>query len=686
MYLLKKYSYLSFILIFSLTIFLFGINDLEEYRRGTFSTIIFWSDLSSFFSSFFDFYGPGTKVPLGPGPFLHPLNFLLFDLKIYYTAITIFHLYIQLIFTQRILKFYKIKYNSSILSILLIFSIPNVLFGLSEDWISCFISYTLLPPVFYYLIKILEIKSKISYYKFSLIFCFWIINGTLSHISLYIIFLFIFFLLSIKNSNHLKNIFDKTFIICLSLILLILGDRLFYIIRELSYFDGYRIFQSTHDLRHFIEIFFPFKNFLSDFPINRLPGNPILIYSSLFFSSISILLFLRSFNKTSKQISLKFFLKKLNKDLNFKFSILFLLFLFFSIIPVLGYINAVGAGYLARDIYIYIAIFILFINYKKINFKLKFLFNFLLIFYGFLFFGLLVSDRLNLRENNFVLNKNIKSSFISDLKSLNLKKNDYKRVYISPNLMDQFAFKYKSDGIYAITDLIKFNLAPFNGDFKLTSMKYFGDERNVMAGFIDSHIELMTNDFFLNSYKINYLMITSSELSKFNFPKNYNLIKSIKTSYDEILLFERNVVNYSINEKNFNILKKNLSNCKVRTLINKKFVNTNSHLDCFLKNRDLFKPENYKLERKSNGKFVIENFKTNNYILLPFVFDSAWHSKNFDILQLENYLLFLKKRKLTSENEITIEYFDKQRFILKILSTITFFSLLIIVLKKSLKI
>ena len=129
MYLLKKYSHLSFILIFSLTIFLFGINDLEEYRRGTFSTIIFWNDISSFFSSFFDFYGPGTKVPLGPGPFLHPLNFLLFDLKIYYTAITIFHLYIQLIFTQRILKFYKIKYNSLILSILLIFSIPNVLFG-----------------------------------------------------------------------------------------------------------------------------------------------------------------------------------------------------------------------------------------------------------------------------------------------------------------------------------------------------------------------------------------------------------------------------------------------------------------------------------------------------------------------------------------------------------------------------
>lgn len=149
MLLLKKnYSQILLLLIFSFTIFFFGINDLEEYQLGTFSAIFFWESFTNLFTFFYDFYGPGTKIPIGPGPILHPLNFFLFDLKIYYTLFTLLHLYIQLEYTKKLFKLFKISYNKNLLSIILIFSLPNIFFGLSADWISCFFSYCLLPVVF----------------------------------------------------------------------------------------------------------------------------------------------------------------------------------------------------------------------------------------------------------------------------------------------------------------------------------------------------------------------------------------------------------------------------------------------------------------------------------------------------------------------------------------------------------
>ena len=71
----KKYTYLFFPIIFTLPVVIFGINDVEEYMLGTFSTLIFWENLpTSLFTFFYDFYGPGTKIPIGSGPLFHPLN------------------------------------------------------------------------------------------------------------------------------------------------------------------------------------------------------------------------------------------------------------------------------------------------------------------------------------------------------------------------------------------------------------------------------------------------------------------------------------------------------------------------------------------------------------------------------------------------------------------------------------
>ena len=49
-----------------------------------------------------------------------------------------------------------------------------------------------------------------------------------------------------------------------------------------------RHIQAPYSKRPFVEIFFPLENFLSWTKLNRLPGNPIIIYFSLFISIYTI--------------------------------------------------------------------------------------------------------------------------------------------------------------------------------------------------------------------------------------------------------------------------------------------------------------------------------------------------------------------------------------------------------------
>ena len=176
-------------------------------------------------------------------------------------------------------------------------------------------------------------------------------------------------------------------------------------------------------------------------------------------------------------------------------------------------------------------------NIGKIRNKMKIFINFLLIFYSFLFFSINVENKINVNENNFIVNKVKNSELINELNDLNLKKEDYSRIYLSPNLFSEM-YNLEDDGLFAVTDLIKFNLAPFNGYFKYTSKKEFGDEFNIMKGYINSHYEFINNDFFLDLFKINFLLIAENELQYLQ--ENISQIaKKIKTSYDDLYLIKR---------------------------------------------------------------------------------------------------------------------------------------------------
>ena len=99
--------------------------------------------------------------------------------------------------------------------------------------------------------------------------------------------------------------------------------------------------------------------------------------------------------------------------------------------------------------------------------------NLLLIIYTVLFLILSINSAYIKKENNFIVNKINKSEFINKLEKLNLNKNDYKRLYLSPGLYPYIQKGFENDGIFANTDLIKYNISPFNGFFKNNSMHFW---------------------------------------------------------------------------------------------------------------------------------------------------------------------------------------------------------------------
>lgn len=197
-----------------------------------------------------------------------------------------------------------------------------------------------------------------------------------------------------------------------------------------------------------------------------------------------------------------------------------------------------------------------------------------------------------------------------------------------------------------------------------------------MNGYIDLHFKLINDEFFLNIYKINYLLIAEEELINLE-NKNFNFIKKFKTSKHNLYLYKRNVKNYSLNKENLTILIKNLKNCKVRTLISDTWVNEDFKLDCLLRNRTLFDISDHKLLRLSNGNFSIKNTTTNQYPVLPFDYDANWKSNN-DIINGDNFLMLIKVDNELNK-QVIIKYKDNIRYFLKILSMISFLLLIFII-------
>jgi hypothetical protein len=85
-----KFNFIIYLLCFTIPVLLFGINDVEDYELGLLTTKIIWLEVKNPFVFFYDFFGPGVKIPLGTGPFAHLLNFFIGNIKNYYFFFIIF--------------------------------------------------------------------------------------------------------------------------------------------------------------------------------------------------------------------------------------------------------------------------------------------------------------------------------------------------------------------------------------------------------------------------------------------------------------------------------------------------------------------------------------------------------------------------------------------------------------------
>ena len=650
----KNFSNIIFvgsIFFFVFPIIYFGPQDTEEYELGLRSIKIIWEEKNPFLF-FYDFYGPGINFPIGQGPFLHFVNFFYFDLKIYYLIYVCFQIAIQLNYFKKILKKFNITYNESLLTILIVFSIPHLHFLYSDDFISLFFGFTFFPLVFYYFIKFLDRSNFINTVKLSLFSYIWFINSHPGHITIFILFLTFYFFLTLKNKIQ---VFNKNIFLFLIFFCLMSAEHIFFLYREKIAFDvHWKSFTRPYEIKEFFNIFFlNTSNWVTS--DNRGPGNPILIW----FCLITIFIRFYDFFKFSK--------KNKKKKLSFIsiVNILFIVFILISLTKVIV-LTKVGSGpNVARDVFFYLSLVVFFYNYYLIKSKIiKYLLILCVLFYTFNLFIINFNYIKNDNLNNFIINKYNSTELIKTLKDLNLSKKDYSRIYLSPEFF-KHRLEFKKEGLFSSVDLIDYNLSPFQGIFKNISLKGFADQNRLMYGKIDSHFEYINNNFFLNFFNIKYLVIFDGELSKLN-NLEWILIKKIPFSNGQVVnLFFRKINNLAIEKID-----------EFEINFNKCMKEEGKEILCLVKNEEYFTNSQYKILRLSNAKFQIYN-REDKLIVLPFVYDPNW-KPNKNIFNVGNFVMLYKN---TSSNDF-IYYWDNVRFSLKLTSIVTILILILFILNK----
>ena len=689
----KKVFYVLAAIFFTLPIVIFGIKDREDYDLGLLSAKIIYSEFN-FFIFFFDLYGPGVKFPIGQGLFFHPLIIFLGNIKLFYFIFVLSHILVQINYFSKILKQFKISSNEIIPILLVIFSISNFNYIYSDDWISLFFSYSLFFVSFYYLNKIFINSSLIAYVQFTLSISFMILNGHPGLIFVYILF---FFLYGIFNKK-LNFIFKKMPYVFLLILIIILSEYIYWLIEEtLSYNTITKTVQASYSLKDYmlslISPLFPLIGYKlngildMNFQTNRLPS-----YGVLFFISVLYGLYL--------------FIKKKSSEINNINGILLILILL-SLTDISSYLYIIAGIWQIRDVINIITIIIIAklltdISLSKLSrFFLNFsLFLILVIFYvG----NILVNTSFNLKmknfiftlnpsisekifhksnlkiqsTNNFIIDKPENNDFLMILEKLNRNDNKYNRVYMSPNFYKIITNKYsplRKYGIYGPSDFLKFNLINFNVPLKNSSLESFiKSDRKFYSENKPFYTDINSN-IFLNIFRIKYLMISSKEMNKIQ-DKNLFLIK------DQILL---NNIKFFILEYRHTDLNTVVTDYEVSEIFKLHECRINLR-ECINKIDELglySYQDNIEISRIGLNEYIIKNDTSKNTnIVSPFIFNKNWNYHN----NSSNLGKYLQTIEVNANQSVIIKYFDFNRFILKLISIITFTTLFIILIKIKIK-
>ena len=721
----KKLKYNSFviflILIFLMPLIIFGIDDMEEYTFGFYSSQIIFKNFFNPFIHFIDEIGAGSRFPIGHGIFFHPLNILLFNKKLYYISFISLNLFIQIIFFNKILKFYFDKnYNNYLSALLIIFCIPNYNYIYSDEWLSIFFSYSLIFVIFYYLIKFIDTSSIKTFIKLSLTTSFWIING---HIGYQVCAILVFLTLILISLKKIK--FSKEIFIIFILLILIIFDKFYFLFIETNHFDatrrapmyGYKV------MEWILGSFYPISFYLSGYVENFLSQRPDfwivftenikLNLTSLYRNAVEALFYSNQKFTYLPIPGIHFigmllilpFIKfwKLNK------TVLFLAF--FSFFLTLDGIYAIffggshyyekisnifSAKWFFRDL-VLIFISILFIQFFQLinNRFLKFTLLSLIVF-SLSFTYLKSINEFITKDNNFIVNK-VKESPLKN--SLNFKKNpkNLNRISISERAMGNNDMRnlYRDQGIFSLYDLNNYGLRPFQVWTKNISHKEFNKEKTLLYGHIYPNNALLNNNFFLNLFHIEYILLTSDELGHFENTKNnkcgtgsaislafdtkcinslYTILSNIKTEQKNLILIKRVPQTVLLKSQNIDKFRIHMEECIKKNL---------SLLTCTLRVEKYFrieKQKNFVFKRnKLNSYEMVSKIDTDDLWIFPFKFDKYWKSDT-KIESFSNFIIGLKPIK---EKKIKIFYFNNARFIIDLISILSLFVMLYFFYRKS---
>lgn len=655
--------------IYFIPLLIFGLDRIEDYQYNHFSVLILVKNFYSPFIFFYDLLGPGTRLPLGSGlNFFFPTAIFIENLKVFYFLTFIFGLYIQLNYLKKIFKFFEFK-NPYILLLFYAFNIEILWQVFVGDSLKTFISVSCFPLIFYYLIKYLNLQTK--YYLFKLIlFVGYIILNT--HEAFMLANSLGFFLLIVFNKKFffLK---EKYFYFGVVIFILIISENFYRLIYELNNFED--IFRSNIlnlQLKHYfsgivfflkffeshINIDFPFLSEFKAFDNFWLPFGGIIFYFA----------FYEAFRLIIKGKSEKIYY------INY----VFLSLIIISCLDLKNFsFSTINASWSLRDVnnFFSILLFGCFLH-NIINLKLKrIIILCALIFTALHIFITIDYQYKKLKDqkyNFFKSNNNYQETvFYNKIYSANNKNIGFGKTYLSKEVWSSIKER-KTDifleaNIFYFNDLIKYNIYPFNSEFKNAHKNQLRSSNEKMYSILSPRKEEINNEIFLNLFNIDFLMISKNEEKLIDLSK-YEILSRIEKGDEKILFlklknFNKNIV--------LNFDQKNIENIKCKTI---------EVINCLLKQPSLFESsEETQIKRLSLNKYEIKNMaNVQQKVVLPFLYDSSWKTKKNRIENIKNSIMYVE---LEPNSKIEVYYQDNVRIFLKLLSLITFFLLTIFLFK-----
>ena len=501
-------------LFFFIPLKIFGINHFENYTYNFFNLEILLENKFNPFLFYYDLLGPGTKLPIGHGfYYLFPFSIFIDFKNLFFFTTVFFGLFLQVFYFQKLLNLFKFEHNFIIVS-LFILSIFIFSFLFDFDYLDMFISFSTLPIFLYYSIQLIEKKKNYHLLLLFVLLAYILLNSHFAYNFIIILFLITFFIFN-KFFYIFKNFF---FYICLIIFFLITSEFFFNLTNEFIKFDEIkRPQQWSFEFKHFLSGFYFFLLFLNDYikGISFIPNNNFSTNQTIFFPFAGLLIYI-SIIEIIIQIRLK-------ETKNFYYlNYIFLFFLFFSFFDFTKYIKILSGPYVLRDICVFLSLFLFLSFIKRIkSIKFKNLIIFLSVIFSLIFYWQNLS--LIKKESSFTylnpFNNYINEPLYNELKKI--KNINYHKTYISPKIYDyfnrhnksqlkNFEFFQKSE-IYHLTDLKKFNIYPYNYNFKNAQKNKLRKPTSKMYSELAPKFDDVSNDF-LNLFLIKNLLILESEL------------------------------------------------------------------------------------------------------------------------------------------------------------------------------